>query len=403
MRLLGTLSVLSLVAALGVVATAHEQVGAATAPELPVALVGDSPDAPQFTGVTLLAQERPTHKLAVGDRLRLYDLSGQVSASGSRFTVRLDPGTVPADAVGPGGLVDFEIHLRSGTDLWVTSATARLIRDEMSRELLWVDPVEEVSESSGVEVARVADGRTAAVRTVPNARRLHPVRLQGEALVRVPPQHRDARQRGRAASPGAAADICETAYRGDSNRWTTIATSYPLGRTKAWLDVGGSRGGNYGVAFGFGDGTFKAGGTRFSEGGWSFEWTPSSVARSYRVQVNYHKYEKVGLCDGPPIQWRPHIETGGVTSNTQGITRPTWNRYCAPVPRGTWSRVRTDGKNYQFNAAVKFASLIGIDLSGEKSYSSHHELVYAIDGRPKKLCGNNDYPSLAGKLVERLR
>lgn len=319
-----------------------------------------------------------------------------------RFVVRLDPASVPADAVRVGGVVDLEIHLRSATDLWVSSTSVRLVRDRESSALSWADPVLEASGPERRATVRLDGGGTASVSTVPDAAALGPVRLRADELLRVPTRYRsthrtDDRSRARAAG------ICETVYRGDRNRWTTIATSYPLGRSTARLDVGGSRGGRYGIAFGFGDGTFKAGGTRFSEGGWSFDWPASSVARSYRVQVNYHKYEKVGLCDGPPIQWRPHIETGGVSTNASGITRPSWNRYCAPVPRGTWARVRTDGKSYFFDAAVKFAAIIGIDLSGEKTYSSHHKLVYNIAGRAKKLCGNNDYPALAGKLVERLR
>lgn len=123
--------------------------------------------------------------------------------------------------------------------------------------------------------------------------------------------------------------------------------------------------------------------------------------RSYRTKVNYHKYAN---CFGW-TRWEPHIEIGSATSNYSRLSRPSWNKYCGPVTRGVkWRRYRTDGKSYSYGAAVKFRDLIGIELSGEKQYSSSHTLYYKILGtRKKKLCGNNDYPSKAGKIVERYR
>ncbi|GEB16557.1 hypothetical protein [Pimelobacter simplex] len=244
------------------------------------------------------------------------------------------------------------------------------------------------------------------MRQVPGRVASERARVKAGHLVRVPARYRTAY---RTAAPGsrraAAAGICETKYRGDRNVPTTIATSYPVGASKSWLEVHSSEGGKYGVALNGGQGaSFKASGTRFVEGSWSFKWNKKSSARSYRVEVNYHKYEKVGLCSGPPLRWSPHIETGGATENSEGVNRPDWNTYCANVTNGTWARERTDGKDYSYSAAVKFKDVIGIDLSGEKSYSRSHKLSYDIAGsNPKKLCGNNDYPAKAGKIVERKR
>ena len=51
---------------------------------------------------------------------------------------------------------------------------------------------------------------------------------------------------------------------------------------------------------------------------------------------------------------------------------------------------------------MRFKEFIGIDLSIKKNYNSAHILEYHFaDGPQHKLCGNNDYPSLAGKIIDR--
>lgn len=82
-----------------------------------------------------------------------------------------------------------------------------------------------------------------------------------------------------------------------------------------------------------------------------------------------------------------------------------WKEYCSNVNRGVvWKRYQSKGKGYSYGAGVKYEEVIGIDLSVEKQYSSNHTLYYHVRGaKKKKLCGNNDYPSRAGKMVERRR
>lgn len=71
------------------------------------------------------------------------------------------------------------------------------------------------------------------------------------------------------------------------------------------------------------------------------------------------------------------------------MERSTWNEFCAPVDKGVvWKRYQSNGNAYSYGAAVKFANVIGMDLSGKKQYSSHHTIDYSIKGsNPKKLCG----------------
>ena len=101
--------------------------------------------------------------------------------------------------------------------------------------------------------------------------------------------------------------------------------------------------------------------------------------------------------------WRPHTETGGASTNTKGLERPSWNTYCSPQPRDfKFERYDDRGKAYSYGSAVKFKGKIGIDLSISREYSTSQSLFYKFDdGVRHKLGGNNDYPSMAGKMIDR--
>lgn len=138
-------------------------------------------------------------------------------------------------------------------------------------------------------------------------------------------------------------------------------------------------------------------------GSWTGSWALSGAKRSYRIFTNYHKYILGEGCNGAVHYRRPHIETGGAETNTNGLTRPDWNTYCAPQPLNyTFTREDSEGNAYSYGAAVKFAKFIGIDLSIKKNYTKKNQLEYVFTGGVKhKLCGNNDYPTVAGKMIDR--
>jgi hypothetical protein len=58
---------------------------------------------------------------------------------------------------------------------------------------------------------------------------------------------------------------------------------------------------------------------------------------------------------------------------------------------------------HTYGESVKFADLLGINLSISRQYSSEQKLLYRIRGTKKELCGSNAWPSKAGKIVERYR
>lgn len=75
----------------------------------------------------------------------------------------------------------------------------------------------------------------------------------------------------------------------------------------------------------------------------------------------------------------------------------------APRPADTFKRNLPNYSAYSYGAAVKFKGAIGIDLSGKRSYSSDSWIIYEVAGNNKRLCGNNDWPDYAGKVMERFR
>lgn len=126
------------------------------------------------------------------------------------------------------------------------------------------------------------------------------------------------------------------------------------------------------------------------------------MKRSYRKQVEYRRVKYYNYLAGPAcdhVHWIPDKETGGTASNTEGINWPDW-RKCAPQDPGTFTRNSTRGKTYDYGAAVKLREDIGVDLGISRQYSRSQAVTYRVVGR-KVLCGNNDWPSLAGKLRER--
>lgn len=148
-----------------------------------------------------------------------------------------------------------------------------------------------------------------------------------------------------------------------------------------------------------------ASGTSFKQSGWGFDWPQSSagVGRSYRKGVEYRYYMVVCGSNIFGYEWRPYGETGGVGSNS-GISRPSWRTYCTNVDNGTWYRNSATGKNYKYDAGVKFKGVLGIDLSVERGYSNGQRIVYKIKGgNPKEMCGDTTYPGTAGKQAEYLR
>lgn len=190
-------------------------------------------------------------------------------------------------------------------------------------------------------------------------------------------------------------------------RSATIGTTYPLGESVARMHFTGSSTTEMDMAVSASSNAgFRISGNRSVSSGFSQTWNHSTSVRAFRVGVQYGLYRYCSRVYGTcySYSWRPIQLTGGAaTQSFPASTRPDF-RHCEPVSFGTWSRSRSDGRTYRHSAGVGFRDVVGFDLGVSRGYSASSRTDYEIRGsRRKEMCGNNTFPSVAGKVMERFR
>ncbi|MGW6906806.1 hypothetical protein [Streptomyces sp. NPDC054940] len=68
------------------------------------------------------------------------------------------------------------------------------------------------------------------------------------------------------------------------------------------------------------------------------------------------------------------------------------------MPAGTWTK--TTGKTYSNSGGVKISTVIGIELSTSRAYTTGSTLSYKMDAGHDSLCGNTDKPNYASKAQQ---
>ncbi|KAB2813166.1 hypothetical protein F9L07_15940 [Pimelobacter simplex] len=360
-------------------------------------------------------------KTPVGAALPSFFVSRKnISVDAShRLVVRLRPADVPAAFRWQDGLVNVQIHATDGKVSWYTTLSAQSVttRGGTSRGAVtrWVDPQElralasaaSRSGRSGVSYARRAvtvEGSGALVRAVDA---LPPPAFAG-APAAGGPSGRMSPRVAAARCPSGGEGPHETKNLSTKLAWATIGTSYPVGKTTAWMKVASnkSNGAKYGGAIQFGGAKASLSGSQFAKGGWSKTWTGSKASRSYRKQIEYYRVKYYNYLEGPAcdhVHWIPKVETGGVDQNTEGVNRPSWAKWCVKQVPGPFTRDSEEGKNYEYNAAVKIKETLGVDLGISREYSHSQSITYNIVGKNKQLCGDTTWPSVSGKMMERRR
>jgi hypothetical protein len=345
----------------------------------PVLVSGEVPDGADITDVSVMID--PTDDvlldLEIGETAPpAYDATATTSVSGSHFEVRLDPSTVPQTHVTSDGVIFAMVTLAlDGADPVTTVTSARAVADPTTGQTSWVDP-----------------GDSSAVRDIGRA-------AEDDGIVL------DEREYASMFGGGDTPAGCSDRKLAERVRSVTIGTTYPVGGDKAAMTVTSSTGATYGTAWsikssGGSFGEFRAGEGKFTRSGWGFAWDGSARSRSYRKGVRYGKFIRscVRGCNACYRFWKPLNETGGTGSNT-GIPRPDWH-HCQPINRGVWWRDNENGHNYTYGSAVKFANVIGIDLSISREYNSSQKLWYKAT-TDRRMCGNDNDPALASKMMMR--
>lgn len=369
---------------------------AAAVPLAPVALTGTVPSGvgSDDVSVTLSPDAEVLRALADGQSaatMRVADTA--VAVANGRYTVRLDPRSVPPAFIDRFGVVSFDVLAVHGSSTWTTTTSVRAV--QTSAGARWAD-----AEDSSAAQGAVPAGRTSGL-----PRYRGPA--QGGRTASMTPITHPAGVAARAEAAAVAGNCVGLSPRktrvGKKISWATIGTTYPVGRSTAWMSVNSSEGATYGVAAsGSGAyGSWHASGSRKVSGGWGFEWNPAKGARSYQKEIEYRQYKYEYLdprCNRRT--WEPIVETGGTSSN-RDVERPNFTK-CREVGLGKWYRDKSEENAYEYGGAVKMTQYLGIDLSISRQYSKKQKLIYNVVGK-KYLCGDNAHPSEAGKVMERFR
>lgn len=376
-------------------------------PPPPVLVTGDVPDGAHITAVSVTID--PTDDvladLEIGETAPpAFNPTAPTYISGTRFEVRLDPTTVPRTYMKSDGVVFVMVTVtRGGAESLTTMTSARAVADPITGDVAWIDALESSVAAAESGRTRVAGRLLPAVNGDPDG---------GGDVYEPEPETEDD---GVEVRPREYDPIFDSTDRGDTpagcgdrklaerTRSTTIGTTYPVGGDKAAMSVSSSSGAEYGMAWSFRSpggtfGEFKAGEAKYTRSGWGFDWDGSAASRSYRKGIVYAKFLRncVRGCNDCYRFWKPIGETGGTGSNT-GITRPDWG-HCRHIDRGFWYRDDSDGHNYSYGGAVKFAEVIGIDLSISREYNSSQKVWYKST-TDRRMCGNDTYPAMAGKVM----
>ncbi|WP_126688193.1 hypothetical protein [Nocardioides ferulae] len=356
-------------------------------PSPPVAISVDFPASVEEVKVLArpdFASMRP------GEIREPVELSGATAdVVDGRVTVRIDPRDVPSTHVSDEGVVSFSIHGSSaeGPATWSTSAPVRAVVDDGA--FVWIDPLAHPDEVSRAVAARLVSGPFARLDAVEEDRyKVAAIARRAQQAPQLPD--------------------CPAAWTGKfKDRAMTTSTTYPVGRDKAWASSSIINGSKAGIGM-KAEGEWKQAGIEFAAGKESddatntaFKWPKKSIARSHRGTVRYYRYKLI--CPPSNKKYRAWIPVGTIAGFSTGrdLTRPLWNDErinCVRNDSGTFSRADSTGDNYSYGAAVKFAGVIGIDMYGEKSYSTTHTVKYKFRGT-RWVCGDDDEPGTAGKFA----
>lgn len=373
--------------------------------------------------------------------------STMIETSGNSYAVRVDPTLIPAEDMSDTGIVTFTVFVQDpdAPQYNQTTVSVRAVLTE-SGDYAWTDPlsatveadtpdaITEKAVTKGTSQIRPVRVRMAAPRydgRLCNAEGCAPTRHATSTDRRMVSSVDDETETGLIDAPEytegpALGDDCDdfegagTVYTNTYRKVsTTIGTAYPVGDDTAWMThtVGSSSEftGTYGIGFSdiypFASGSFTGSESKTTEQSSGFDWDPKGYSRSFRVGISYRKVEGwYDRCPGDPgvsgqpywVKWEPHHYNGSFGENTDGVSRPDWTNCVDIGSTGTWWRSRSDGNSYSYSAGVKFAKVIGIDLSTKRAYNGEAKTAYQLKVVHRRMCGNNADPGIAGKVMERL-
>ena len=331
-----------------------------------------------------------------------------VTSQAGRLLVAVDPKALPAKYISDLGRVNFAVSAVDAQNFYGTILTSQAVSDPTSGIVSWVDP-EDITDvvpsafttiNDRVPVVKLSQtllkGGPPSIDDLTKASR--PAPSDDDSEFPTDPSYRSSKCPDGGSGPHAIDKVDEYILP------ATIGTTYPIGNSVAWMTTSSAdgNGASYGAAMRYAGSGIQADSSTFADGSWGKSWLKSADSRSYQANVKYvdmwfHGYLNPD-CDHH--HYYAIKETGGTGENA-GIERPTtWDKkWCQPTSPGPFWR--TSGKKYEYGAAIKADAGLGLDLGIRRSYTTSQRTDYTIRGSNKSLCGNNDYPSNSGKLMER--
>jgi len=334
-------------------------------------------------GAKIRAFARAGDAAQVGDVIEAIELPVTVEVGSSRFDVRAEATELPQRFLSSDNVVDVQVIAETAEGiLWVDHTSAMAV--DVGSRIVWTSPHSPVRPDAGFARLRDGDDGTVGVDV-------------GD-LVRT-----DATQ-APAASGRRGGECLPTVI---NSRWikARIASSYPAGRSKAWLLVDHSDGGQYQVAMKVPNHPMEKLGMMHASGGWGVETAHTSTAKNYRTDVLYDVVDnRYVATDGTCryyLTFEPQKESGGMY--VKDAKRPNFGN-CFPVAGGyTWRRIVDDGRPYRLSYGVNLSAVFyGVDLAVEKNYApSAHVINYRVVGAHHEMCGSNDVPAMASNVMEK--
>lgn len=356
----------------------------------------------------------------VGGVMKLYAVPAQVSlpnAEHSNTIVTIDPDDVPAVAF-QSGIASFQAQRFAATG--AASWSFSLQRDPANADL-WISPLADPQASGGADGGPQGSQSTEIDLTLHSYDQLDadptppPPDPADGGEIDPDPSSADAYQPGPhlwdvdpglepETPPGtptgeyaAQCTLLQTAIPA-----VTVGTSYPVDSNLSNLEYSSAMSTETGTAVTF-RGHWVKSGSRATKDSWGQDFAKSKYNRSYRIAVKYGHYVCQNVITG--YTWHQAsamFQTGGTNVNNLSVAdRPAWGN-CQNIAVGRWYRGSVRGNDYQLSYGVKSASLVGFEMYSKHAYSSGTVLNYWVTGS-KKMCGSDDVPAKAGKLIERYR
>ena len=120
-----------------------------------------------------------------------------------------------------------------------------------------------------------------------------------------------------------------------------------------------------------------------------------------QYQLVKHYFDRCPPSDPYSAAWQPLKYTGGFGENSDGVNRPDWTHCVSIGSTGTWTKASTNSNAYKYDSGVKFADVVGFDLSVTRQVNTQAETKYHIGVAGRRMCGNDDTPGTSTKQMEK--